>query len=351
MLLAVAAPLEHVGPIQEEWDALADHVHAPPWLRPGWVDAWWESFGRGRLELLCSWRDGSLAALLPLMNRSGDVRATSNAESPAFGALARDKKAISEVAGALFSRGARRITLFPLTRGLDEPETYGTHAQAAGFKVLSRTLGRSPFVSLQDGFSVYKKRFNSKFLAEIKRRRKRLEERGRLSLTIEEGADLAPRLQECYELEAAGWKGRRGTAIASRADTSRFYETIARWAADRGWLRLAVLRLDDQALAFDYALEEGGTHYLIKTGYDETHRALAPGVLMRFEMLARCFHAGLHTYEFLGHDEAWKLVWTDTSRELVMLKAFAPSVDGLVAWSSRAYGRPLIRRLRAVTRG
>ena len=47
---------------------------------------------------------------------------------------------------------------------------------------------------------------------------------------------------------------------------------MARWAAAKGWLRLAFLRLDGKPLAFDFGLNDGNTLYSLKTGYDEAYR-------------------------------------------------------------------------------
>src|SRR5262249_37168835 len=139
----------------------------------------------------------------------------------------------------------------------------------------------------------------------------------------------------------------RGTAIAADPATRRFYGDIAHWAARRGWLRLAFLRLDERPLAFDYCLEEQGVHYLLKTGYDPAYRAFAPGVLIRQDMIARAFSNGLARYEFLGADEPWKLRWTGMLSERRLLQAFAPSLPGVVDYlrgRAFAFGRPLAKR-------
>ncbi|HKP88939.1 MAG TPA: GNAT family N-acetyltransferase, partial [Thermoleophilaceae bacterium] len=39
-------------------------------------------------------------------------------------------------------------------------------------------------------------------------------------------------------------------------------------AAEQGWLRLAFLRLDGRAIAFDMCLEHGGAFYVLKGGFD-----------------------------------------------------------------------------------
>jgi len=49
-----------------------------------------------------------------------------------------------------------------------------------------------------------------------------------------------------------------------------------RWAARRGSLRLAFLRLDRHPLVFDFAVKDERCHYLLETGYDPAYRAFPP---------------------------------------------------------------------------
>jgi CelD/BcsL family acetyltransferase involved in cellulose biosynthesis len=219
--------------------------------------------------------------------------------------------------------------------------------------VLRRTLQRSPTLSLAEGWERTEARLPRSVRSELGRRRRRLEERGRVTFEIATSAraeELEPLLAQGFEVETSGWKAERGTAIGSEVHLSGFYSDVARWAAARGWLRLAFLRLDGRALAFDFCLEHGDTHWLVKTGYDPAFRAFAPGKLLRREMIARAFREGLATYEMLGTDEPWKLEWTSATRSRELVQAFAPSLAGSLDHTWFAHGRPLAKQLRDFAR-
>ena len=155
----------------------------------------------------------------------------------------------------------------------------------------------------------------------------------------DEGDRLAARLEEAFAVEAAGWKERAGTAIASDPSIARFHRLMAAWAAERGWLRLVLLRLDGRALAFDPALETGGRHFALKTGYDPAFTGLSPGLLLRLHMLERAFAAGLQSNEFCGAAEPWKLQWTPATRPVLVIEAFAPTAAGSTAQASARMSR------------
>jgi hypothetical protein len=95
-----------------------------------------------------------------------------------------------------------------------------------------------------------------------------------------------------FSKKALGWRAQAGWTQRARVSKAhparrRFYTEVAQWAAERAWLRLAFLRLDERALAFDYCLEFNRTHYLLKTGYDRVYERFSPGkVLRHLERLA-----------------------------------------------------------------
>jgi len=337
---------EDVDPLAREWEELADRVQAVPWVRPGWVAAWWRAFGTGALEVLAVRRGRRLAAVLPLQSRFGELNSTTNWHTPQSGLLAEDSAAAQELTRALFARRSRRVNLGFLALEGDDLRECRAAAAAAGYRQAVRTILHPPYLPIEGDWAEYKRRLSAKRLSEIRRRRRLLEAEGKLSLQIVDGSErLDEFLKEGFRVEAAAWKGAAGSAIISRPQTHQFYSEVARWGAARGMLRLAFLRLDGCPLAFDYSLEEFGVHYLIKTGYNPAYGKFGPGLILRYEMLARAFADGLGCYEFLGTDQEWKFEWADKVRELVLLRTFSPSPSGLLEWAAFAYGRPLAKSI------
>jgi CelD/BcsL family acetyltransferase involved in cellulose biosynthesis len=327
-----------------EWDELADRLHAAPFLRPGWFTAWRRAFGTGRLEVIAARRHGRLVAVAPLERKRGVLRSPTNWHSPVWAPLAEDADALRGIAREMVARARPWLSLGFIDVGTEELEAC-RHAMA-GCRTRIYTLERPPYVALQGTWEEYERRFTPKRRSNLKRLQRRLDERGHVTLDVHDGRDdLAALLDEGFRVEASGWKGERGTAIGSAPETRRFYEEVASWAASRGSLRLAFLRLDGRALAFDFAIEEVGAHSLLKTGFDHEWRSFAPGVLLRQRMIEQAFGRGLDTYEFLGDAAEWKLEWVDSTRERVALEAFRRTPAGAVGWLAWAYARPAFRRV------
>lgn len=332
------------------WDDLVDRSAEPcPWLRPGWVDAWWRAFGRGRLDVVTRRRGARLAALAPFAARSRALVATANYHTPEFEFVGEDEDAVRDLATAVLAREPRRLEARFVSPGNATAQALRDGARRCGYRLLERPLERSPFVETSRGWDAYLTGLGGKRRRELHRRRRKLDERGRVEVEVDDGRhSIDGLLAEGLRVEGSGWKEARGTAIASDAATVAFYGAVAHWAAGRGTLRLAYLRLDGQAIAFDFAIEEAGRHYLLKTGYDPAYRSMAPGLLLRREMIERAFRLGLQSYEFLGTDDPWKLDWTTSVRERVELQAFAPTAPGRADWAAHRLVRPLVAR--ALTR-
>lgn len=347
-----AAPVEvhaAVAPLEGDWDALAERVGAPPFLRAGWIAAWWEAFGAGELEVLAVRRDGRLTGVLPLGRRRGVVQSPANWHTPVFGMLADSEADAAALSAGLLARPARRYDLSfldPDLRGLSEVRAA---AREAGCRIIERPVARSPYVDAEAGWDAYRATLSAKRRKEVERVRRRLAEEGRLEFVFEEDAT---HLEDGLRIEGSGWKLERGTAIASDPAVHRFYTTVAEWAARHDWLRLAFLRLDGEPIAFDFCLHAGGAAYVMKGGYDERYRRFGPGMLLTYEEIAHAFEAGMRAYEFCGADEAYKTAWTRTVRERVRLQAFPRTPAGWADHLAWTHGRPLALRLRQrVARG
>ena len=330
----------------QEWEELASRTSASPYMRPGWVDAWWRAFGKGKLEIRTLRRRGRLVALLPMSLHSGVRESTSNYHSPRAGLLAEDMPAAVELALALYTDRPRRVSLTSLDPVGMNLDACHWSAEMAGYKAVTRPYQRSPYLDITMGWSAYEDRLSRSLLADLRRAKSRLARQGRISVDMLAGRDCTETaLQEAFTVEAAGWKGARRTAILSNPDTCGFYTDVARWAAAQGTLRLFLLRVGRQAIAMYYALEDRDTCYLLKGGYDSAYRRHSPGKLLLHAVVSHCFAAGLTRIEFHGDAEAYKFQWANAVHEHKRFEAFLPTPAGRLRWASFAYLRPLAKRM------
>ena len=125
-----------------------------------------------------------------------------------------------------------------------------------------------------------------KKLKELRRQKRRLGDSGVVmwSLIASEPAALASALSDFLALEAAGWKGRAGTAARNDPDIRTFMETAVPQLAGEGKARIARLFLDTRAIAAIIMLRSGDTEWCWKIAYDESMARASPGVQLLLDV-------------------------------------------------------------------
>jgi CelD/BcsL family acetyltransferase involved in cellulose biosynthesis len=338
-------------PNAREWEALADGVEAPPFLRPGWIAAWLGAFGDGELETIEVRRDDRVAAVLPMVRRGRRLCSPVNWHTPMFGPVGIDRQAREEVVARVFERPSVVIELNLLDGDGAQLDSIARVARGSGRPTVARSVAQSPYICLHADFAEYERSLSRNRRKALRRHRRRLEEEGAVKFEVHDGStDLDQLLAEVFAVEAAGWKGRRGTAMASQPQTARFYTDVARWAASRGWLRIALLRLEERPIACDFALQQGGSWYTLKAGYDEEFRSFGPGALLLAEEVAHCCEQpNVSRIELLGQNDAFKSSWTKQTSPRTQIRAFDRGPAGRFRWlgaASMERARPHLRRVR-----
>lgn len=336
---------ERTESLAAEWDALADRAGATPFARPGWAAAWTAAFAPRRLEILAARRDGRLAGLVAMARGRAGMRSAANAHTPHFEILGEDPVVARMLVDELYAERPRSVALAYLDPSAPGWTVALAGARGARYRTATRVVVRSPYVTVAGEHEAYLRTRRRGLLADLRRRRRRLDECGAVTFeSCDGGSRTRALLDELLILEAAGWKAARGTAIAARGSTRRFYAEVADWAATRGTLRLLALRLDGRPLAALLSVQDDGVQYLLKGGYDPQYARYSPGQLVLAEAIGRAFADGLRRVELGGGADPYKLQWADGVRELVGMAAFAPSAAGSLGWIAVARGRPLAQR-------
>lgn len=129
---------------------------------------------------------------------------------------------------------------------------------------------------------------------ELRRQHNRLAEEGALSFEcIDGGESLAAWTAEFLALEAAGWKGEAGSALASAPETRALFEQALAGAAAAGRLQRLALRIDGRAIAMLVNFITAPGAYGFKTAFDEAYARFSPGMLLQLENLALLEREGI----------------------------------------------------------
>ncbi len=344
--------------LRAEWNALVEETSAQVFVRHEVLQLWLEHFAHGaELRVLVA-RDaaGGLCAALPLVEGRDPsfgplVRVWSsptNDHPGRFDLLARDP----QDAAHAFVAHLRAREGWDVVRLSDVPPDAKAHAlidaaATAGLEAITVPGQRSPYLTLPASPEALEAAWSKNLRSGLRRRRRRLAEQGtlRLEQVHAQVANLPRLLLEAFELEASGWKGQEGTAILQDPRTHAYYAGLATLAADRQFLSLSLLRVDERAVAFDLALVEAGRYHSLKHGYDEAFRTCSPGQLITEDLLRDCVERGLREFDFMGKDDPCKRDWTDTARPLDFLFLFNRTAGGRLLRAAKTTVGPLLKRM------
>jgi CelD/BcsL family acetyltransferase involved in cellulose biosynthesis len=343
---------ERFAALGEDWDGLLGEG-SMPFDRHCWYSAWWKAFGEGRRLRVCVVsRDGRLQAVFPLVFNGRRLEAMANVHTPVFRPIAGEADALKAVAIAALESGFESLELAALPAGDEGTELLRHEARAAGLTTLVEAQHVSPIVDTTGSFEDWREGSKPRWRAPLERfRRKMARDHDAAFSIVEPPSDLKAQLRAGFAVEASGWKGQVGTAITSSPETETFYRELARSFHDRDELRLSEISLDGVLVAFDLCLLFGNRLYLLKTGFDEGFRKLAPGLVMRLSIIERCFELGLDGHELLGDDSEWKRKFSTGERAHQVLRAYRRRPVALARYGYRVWLRPFLKRVYRGTAG
>jgi CelD/BcsL family acetyltransferase involved in cellulose biosynthesis len=219
------------------------------------------------LPVLVAWQ-GYAPMAVPLLDRDVTVQAAAKLLDAAKAAgahalllpfLAADSAASHAFGDALAARNASAFALRSEARAL-------LNAKGDADAMLAEALG-------------------AKKQKELRRQRNRLSDDGALHFSVAEAPHhVGKALDQFLKLEAAGWKGKRGTALGSDEGDARFIKDAAAKLATKNSFKVATLSRGADVIASGLIVQHGSRAYFYKVAYDEQLAKWSPGVQLTLEL-------------------------------------------------------------------
>jgi CelD/BcsL family acetyltransferase involved in cellulose biosynthesis len=289
----VLAGREAMAAIVPSWENMAAAAIEPnPFYEPWMLLPALEAFGLEKsFRLVTIWNGDRLDAVLPL-ERTGSFKGL---PLPALSSwrhrhcllctpLVRADGAVETLAALIdWLRGERTSII-----GLQYIPTEGPFSQALAEALKAANI--KPFVldgyarpvlrRAKDGETYVNEFIPRKERQELRRREKRLNEQGTLTqVALAPGEDVGRWIDEFLKLEASGWKGKEGTAMACSEANRRFLTETFAAAYQRGRLEMVGVDFNGKPLGRCTGFIAGKGAYAFKPAYDEAFAKFSPGIL------------------------------------------------------------------------
>ena len=185
---------------------------------------------------------------------------------------------------------------------------------------------QTPAIDLPDALEPYMQARANKFRSDLRRRRKKAQtELGEVRFEAIADKNLVEAaVKEFGALEARGWKGAAGTAVATEGAQFRFYADWLGALALENKARVFVLRIGQSVAAMRLAIEDGGCLYMLKVSYEETLRAYSPGALLLESVIEWCYRPGVtvRRIEFYGKVSEAHQPWLTETRAMSIASVY-----------------------------
>ena len=323
--------LEGLKSLKPAWEKLESGAWLPM-QQLIWAQASAEVFARQSvLRVVVVEKGGEVAAIAPLIRAQGQpsfqLLGVPELQEP-MDVLYSSPEALSALAAAIVEMGIP-LLLKRVPAGSAFPAALKEAFHRRGF-FAARPEGAWPRVSLDSSWLEPESHLNQGRRSDLRRAGRIAGEMGKVTTEILSPvpAALAPLLEEALAVEAAGWKGASGTALAMDRERGEFYRRYADAACQKGILRLGFLRIGGRAAAMQFAVETGGGYWLLKIGYDSEFSRASPGNLLLCESLRQAAGRGVKSFAFLGAVEPWKKQWTQEEEACLVLRGYPWGVRG-----------------------
>lgn len=205
----------------------------------------------------------------------------------------RSEEALGAILAALAERrgfaNGRVLVLQEVAEGGAVDHAVQMAARHAGFPLFRYESWERPIAYRREEAN-YRSIHSSKFRGEVRRRHKRLGEcLGAEPEVVDRSNDPAA-IDEYIEMEAAGYKGETGIAMATVPGEPEYFRGMCQRFAQRGRLRILALEGGGKTVAMVVSIRGGEGLFGIKTSYDEQFSRFAPGVQLQLSAIEDFHH-------------------------------------------------------------
>ncbi|WP_304511756.1 GNAT family N-acetyltransferase [Desulfobacula sp.] len=158
---------------------------------------------------------------------------------------------------------------------------------------------------------------------ELRRRKKKLEELGKLEFrVIKNNNEIDKYMDYYYEVYTKSWKKREGIGPT-------FHRDLAKLAAEKGWLRLGFLFLNNIPIASQLRIVFNEVCFFLKTAYDDEYRKYGTGVILLSKMIKDIIDTdNVREIDFGPGDESYKKSWASQKRDMKRILIFNKTLKG-----------------------
>lgn len=329
--------------LRPQWNTLLRASTADgPFLTWEWLHAWWTHLGgNGSLNIIAV-RDGDeLIAIAPFRVSPHAVPWFSLVEFLGTGHAGSDYLDLIVRAGReedAIRAIARFLKTQRMTLRLDHLPEGSLGARLAerlagdGWMAATTPDGVCPLIPLAGHtWESYLATLGSAHRANVRRRLRGIEQQfqSRFELVTTDALRRSA-LDALAGFHERRFKEQGGSSAFFTPAVRAFQDEATRRALDRGWLRMYVLRLNDEIAAVMYGFFYNRQFYFYQHGFDDRYSRHSIGLVLMALTLRAAIDEGAQAFDLLWGTEGYKSLWAREARTLRRIQLFPPHAAGRI---------------------
>lgn len=301
----------------ENFDSLSSYWREPqsylkwdcPFVVPPWLEAWWQEFGSSADLYLCAVRRGdAVLGIAPLQIRDEEARFIGSedvcdyldfviipgGERDFFEALLED----------LMQKGIRRLSLGPVRPESETLRHLVGIAEGLGYEVSCMGEDVSLEMDLPPTWEEYLGILNGKQRHEVRRKLRRIREKGGLHYRTVEGSKAVEEVMNLFIGFFQESRQDKKDFLTTKRES--FFRSMARALSREKILKIGILELETRPVAAVMCFDYHDTIYLYNSGYDLQYRSLSTGLISKVLCIKDSIRLGRRRFDFLKGAEEYK---------------------------------------------
>jgi CelD/BcsL family acetyltransferase involved in cellulose biosynthesis len=179
-----------------------------------------------------------------------------------------------------------------------------------------------PYIPLPDSIDIFLKGLRRKFRKELRRCMRNLQkDYRRVELKrYNELSSVEETMNVLFKLNRKRWKSKHLPGTFKTKEICDFYIDVAKIFANRGWLALYFLTVNDEPVAGLYGFEYHRKMLAAVTGFNPSYSRYSIGNLLFLKVIEECIKRKLIEFDFMKGNEPYKFGWTAKYRRNVSVK-------------------------------
>ena len=317
--------------LEKEWDKLCAVLenHISVFADFMWYKNWWRFYGIGaKLHLFTMRQDNKLVGIAPLMWKKISlhglpVRRIGFMENNQ--SLHNDFIVLPEYRDLFLQKLIQ--TLFEQSNQWDVLYFRNFSLKSKNYTSLAKILNQggrtwklrttpidSPYLIPAGSWQTYLAGRSAKTRKNLRNVQNKISKAGNVTIRrITTREEFLACKEKLFEVAQQSWTGGVGDSLGS-LNNKDFFESLALNAAEKGWLVIWVLFLDNKMIAVEFHLKAYGKEHALRGHYLPEFAPLSPGTFLEMSILQRIFEGPerVQLYDFCGSFEGYKKKWTDT---------------------------------------